>query len=351
LAFFGGCDYFRLSRDPRVVEAVEDGLGRFGLSVAASRVTTGNHRLYLELESALSRFFAVEASLLVTSGYTAALALAESLAPQCTHALVDAEAHVALRDAAVLLGSPVATFAHRDAASLRTAIQLLPAGSRPLVLTDGMFSRDGSTAPLRSYLNVLPPDGTILVDDAHGVGVLGAAGRGTLELERVEDDPRVVRCYSLSKAFGVFGGAISGSAALRRRLVRRSRVHAGSTPIPLPIANAALASIGILGSTPALRRRLRANVRFVRRGLRQAGIEVADRPGPIVAVSASSARELERVKADLRRAGVEPPLGGYPGAGPSSTLRFVISSEHGLGQLEQVVDVLGRHPSRLRPAW
>jgi 8-amino-7-oxononanoate synthase len=349
--FFGGCDYFRLSRDPRVVTAVEDGLGRYGLTVAASRVTTGNHRLYLELESSLSRFFGVEASLLLTSGYAAVLALAEALAPDCTHALLDEQAHVALRDGAMLLGRPVASFAHRDPASLRAAIGVLPPGSRPLVLTDGMFSRDGSVAPLRRYLRALPPDGTILVDDAHGVGVLGRAGRGTLELERVEDDPRVVRCYSLSKAFGVFGGAVSGSTALRRRLVRRSRVHAGSTPIPLPVANAALASVEVLGSTPALRRRLRANARLVRDGLRRAGIEVPDRPGPIVAVSASSARELERVKRDLRRAGVVPPTGGYPGAAASRTLRFVISSEHGRDQLEQVVEVLGRHRAQLRPAW
>jgi len=338
LTFFGGCDYFRLASDLRVVAAFEEGIRRHGLSVAASRVTTGDHPLYGEVEAALSASLGVEATLLTGTGYLAVLTVAETLAADTTHAFLDERAHAALQDAARLLGCPAASFAHRDPAGLAKLLAALPAGSRPVVLTDGVFSFDGSVAPLRAYRDALPDDGLIVVDDAHGVGVVGATGRGAVELEGV-DEPRVVRCLSLAKAPGVFGGAIAGTEALRTRIVRESRSFAGSTPIPLPTANAALTSVGILASAQEPRTRLQANAAFVRGGLRAAGIEVPDVPAPIVAVRLHEPGAVERVQRALLDADVLPPSTGYPDAS-GSTLRFVISSEHTRAELETLVRVL-----------
>src|SRR6185369_14181841 len=116
-------------------------------------------------------------------------------------------------------------------------------------------ARDGSIASLKEYLKILGRDGVILVDDAHGAGVLGANGRGSVEHAGV-DRRRVIQTITLSKALGVYGGAVLSSAALKSKLIERSHLFVGSTPLPLPLANAALESMKILGTTKVLRARL-----------------------------------------------------------------------------------------------
>src|SRR5262249_44635100 len=118
LSYFSGCDYFRLASHPKVIAGLRNGVRRYGLNVAASRLTTGNHVLYRRLENALADFFQADAALLVSSGYTANLAVAQALAGQYSHALIDAQAHPSLADAAQFLGCPVVQFAHCDAEDL-----------------------------------------------------------------------------------------------------------------------------------------------------------------------------------------------------------------------------------------
>ena len=119
------------------------------------------------------------------------MAVAQALAGEFTQVLLDEFAHGALRDAARMFACPTTSFRHRDAADL--ARQLAKAGPRPIVLTDGMFGHDGSVAPLRDYLKILPARGRLLVDDAHGAGILGATGKGTVELAGV-DRRRIIQC-------------------------------------------------------------------------------------------------------------------------------------------------------------
>ena len=209
LLYFGGCDYFRLSWQPRIRRALRRGMERWGVNVAASRRTTGNRRLYEQLEQGLADFFEVESAVLVSSGYATGLAVGQALSGEFTHAFIDTRAHGALLDATLFLGCPVARFAHRDVSDLARRIGRTGRSSRVLVLTDGMFSHDGSVAPLRAYARLLGRNGRLLVDDAHGAGVLGEHGRGSAECEGVED-ARLIRTITLSKAFGVYGGAILG---------------------------------------------------------------------------------------------------------------------------------------------
>jgi len=233
LLYFGGCDYFRLSWQPRIRRALRRGLERWGVNVAASRRTTGNRRLYEQLEQGLADFFEVESAVLVSSGYATGLAVGQALSGEFTHAFIDTRAHGALLDATVFLGCPVARFGHRDVSDLARRIGRTGRSSRVLVLTDGMFSHDGSVAPLRAYARLLGRNGRLLVDDAHGAGVLGEHGRGSAEVEGVED-ARLIRTITLSKAFGVYGGAILASAAVRAALLDRSRLYTGSPPWPPP---------------------------------------------------------------------------------------------------------------------
>ena len=201
LLYFSGCDYFRLARDPRLAAAAKKSLADSGLNVAASRITTGNHEIYFRLENELAKFFAAESALVLPDGYLAPLAVTSALAGEFTCALMDELAHGALIDAAKMLDCPVKKFRHRDAADLKKVLSKCGRNARPLILTDGVFSHDGSVTPLRNYLKFLPRDGMILVDDAHGAGILGKKGQGTLEFENVSRE-RVIQCATLSKEIG-----------------------------------------------------------------------------------------------------------------------------------------------------
>lgn len=340
LIYFSGCDYFRLARDPRLAAAAEKSLAQHGLNVAASRLTTGNHKIYAQLETALARFFGSETALVFPDGYLAPLAVAQALAGEFTHALIDELAHGALVDAARMLDCPVKKFRHRDAAGLARVIARCGRNVRPIVLTDGMFSHDGSVAPLRQYLKILPARGMILVDDAHGVGVLGATGKGSLEHEGVSR-ARVIQCATLSKAFGAYGGVVLASRTLRGKILACSRTFVGTTPLPPPLAGAALAALKILSREPARRKRLFANLVYVRTKLRAAGWEISETPGPMVRLPLMTEAEAAELKMCLLAAGIYPPFLKYGGTARGA-FRFVISSEHTQAQLDNLTAVLAR---------
>lgn len=337
--YFSGCDYFRLSRHAPLAAATRATLQQFGLSVAASRLTTGNHEIYQRLEKELAKFFSAETAVLLPDGYLAGLAVTQALAGEFTHALLDEFAHGALVDAARMLDCPVKKFKHRDAADLAKTIVKCGRNARLLVLTDGMFSHDGSAAPLVEYLKILPRGGMILVDDAHGAGVLGKTGRGTLEHCGVSRE-HIIQCATLSKAFGAYGGVVLAPLALRAKILARSRVFVGTTPLPLPLAGAVLASLKILRSANLRRNKLFQNTAYLRKKIRAAGWSISETPGPIIRLPALTETEANRLKKRLLAAGIYPPFLKYPGASAGGIFRFVISSEHSQRQLDQVANVL-----------
>ncbi len=345
LSYFSGCDYFRLASHPRVVAALQSGVKKYGMNVAASRMTTGNHVLYRELEAELADFFAAEAALLVTSGYASNLVAAQALAGHFSHALIDAAAHSSLSDAARFLDCPVLQFKSCDADALAGTVRRCGPGSKLLVLTDGMFASDGSAAPLAEYLEVLSKDALILVDDAHGAGVLGRNGRGAPEHAGVSRR-RIIQTVTLSKSFGAYGGAILGTARLRQQILDRSRMFVGGTPLPLPLANAALTGVRILKSDASFRQRLLRNAAYVKSSLREAGLPLAETPGPIVPLMPRRPSETDRLNRALLAAGILRPFIKYPGGPPNGYFRFVISSEHTRPQLDALLNVLCPYAKR-----
>ena len=340
LLYFSGCDYFRMAEHPAVLKAAADGLGKFGLNVAASRITTGHHKIYELLEEQLAGFFHAEDALLVSTGYLTGVIVAQALAGNYSHALLDERAHPALADAADHLGCPVLKFKHRDSEDFARTVGRCGKGARPFVLTDGMFSNNGSVAPLGAYLKFLPRDGVILVDDAHGAGILGKNGRGTPEHENVSRR-QIIQCITLSKALGVYGGAILGTRRLRERIFDYSRAFVGSTPLPLPLANAALQSLKILKTDgKKLRQRLDKNSGYAKGALRDAGFEIPELPGPIIPQFTKNPLETAGLRKRLLAAGIFPPFLKYPGGDPNGYFRFVISSEHSRPQLDTLVNTL-----------
>jgi 8-amino-7-oxononanoate synthase len=150
---------------------------------------------------------------------------------------------------------------------------------------------------------------------------------------------RIVQCVTLSKAFGVYGGAVLASSAIRKKIISRSRVFMGTTPLPPPLAQGALAALKILRREPARRRRLFANAQKLRTTLQTAGWEIADTPGPIIRLPMLSSPEAAALKKNLLAAGICPPFLKY-GAASRGAFRFVISSEHTREQLTRLARVL-----------
>ena len=342
LSYFGGCDYFRLSGHPAVVAALHAGLEKYGLTVAASRKTTGNHYLYEKLEKCLAGFFGAPDAVLLSNGYVTNLVVAQALAGEFSHVLIDQQAHASLVDAAAFFDCPIIRFPYRDAEAVARIVQRIGRPSRPVLLTDGMFSHDGELAPVGVYLRVLPRDSAILLDDAHGAGILGKTGKGTLEQLGVRSG-RIVQTISLSKAFGVYGGAALGSRMLCNRIRGRSRLFGGNTPPPLPLVNAALRAVRLIKSDKSLRRRLQRNVRYVKTNSRRKGFSIADTPSPIISVVPRRARDVARLSKRLLARRIYPGFIRYPGGASSGYFRFAISSEHTREQLGNLVRALSEY--------
>lgn len=337
LVLFAGCNYLGLAQHHEVVAALRAGLDEFGVSSAGSRETTGNTVAHDELELAIARFLGLEAALLVPDGYLSNLVLAQGLAPDVRDALVDREAHVSVRDALAAAGLRAHTFAFcdaDDAASVAARAGL----ERFAVFTDGAYPVMKGVAPLPQLLEVLPGDGTLAVDDCHGLGVLGARGRGTAEHWNV-DDRRLVVTGTLSKALGVFGGFVAGARATIDLCRERSRAYVGSTPIPPALARASLASLRVLEREPERVARLRANVDSAREALRHAGVAVHEAPLPVFAFALESSERMERVHAGLLARGVLVPYVRYPD-GLGGYLRCALSSEHTSSEIELLAGAL-----------
>lgn len=339
LVYFGGCDYYRLSSHPEVRRALRAGLKAHGLNVAASRLTTGNHPLYEELEGRLAKFFEMEAAVVVSSGYVTNLVVAQGLAGCFTHVLIDEAAHTCLDDAVPFLGGRALRFHTRDPQHVAWWLRRLGRRAKPILLTDGMFAHDGSLAPVGDYLQHLPRTATLLLDDAHGAGTLGPTGKGTLECLGVTD-PRIVLTLTLSKAFGSYGGAILGRREVIDRVRARSALFAGNTPPPLPLVCAALTSLQLLRADRGLRRRLATNTNRVKAALRRADLPVVDSPSPIVSLTPRTDAQAARLQRALLAAGIYPSWIHYPGGPPQGYFRFALSSEHSSTELDRLCGVL-----------
>jgi 8-amino-7-oxononanoate synthase len=303
LSYFGGCDYFRLSSHPRIVASIREGLKRYGLSVSASRITTGNHPLYEELETRIADYFGFPKAVFVPSGYIANLIVAEALAGEFDVAYIDEKAHSSLQTAVRLLGCRVVQFPHLNIRGR--------ASPRAIIATEGLFGQDGAMAPLNEYLKT---GARLWVDDAHGAGLL----------ETTESSPRMIKTVTFSKAFGVYGGAILCSAALAKRIVS-TRIFAGQTPLPLPLAHACLDAMDLLEAGSALRRRLRKNIDYI------------GGSSPIMQIAPGSVA----LKTKLLRRKIFPSWIRYPGGPSQGYFRFALSSEHTKEQLNNLRAALG----------
>ncbi len=352
--YFGGTSYLGLHACREVIAASADALTAYGLHSATSRSGFGETPPLRDAERALARFFGTEAAFHFASGWPGVAIIVAACAGSFDAVLLDEHAHWSGFDGGAHGGRPVTTFPHRDADGFADALRrALPNGGRPLCITDGVFAATGHVAPLDAYVAVLAArgGGDLVVDDAHGFGVLGARGHGTCEhhgLADVNTDApaegvRVFACGTTSKALGAFGGAIAGDAAFLARARDRSHWFDGASAPPVPAAAAVSAALAVLMREPERRHHLTERTTRLRRGLRGLGIDVQDLPTPVVAVTGRSEAELRRIAAGLREDGILVPFMRYAGLPPEGALRIAVFATHTDAQIDTLLAALRRH--------
>lgn len=334
LLYFGGCDYLGLAWHPDVRASMQRVLATGPTQTGASRTTTGEHRLYSEVEGALARFFEFPAAALVSCGYLAPLAAIQSLRSWASAVVLSPDVHSCVRDAAAASGLRVLRMNDSGPGSLIRCLRRLPKGARPVVATDGTFGIRGGMAPLDEYLRCLPREGRMLVDDAHGAGVVGPRGRGCVARFAIRD-PRVVMTMSLAKALGVSGGAVLAAEEVIHS-VRTAGAYVGSTAMPLAAPCGILAALQVLRSEPGRVRRAQRNHRRLFELLPEHPTIRGNPETPVTAVSPSSSVESQAVRCALEAAGIFPTWIRYPGGAADGFFRFAVVSEHSESEVDRL---------------
>lgn len=337
---FCGNDYLSLRADSRVVAAFRRAATDYGVGSGASHLISGHHREHRCLEEELAEFTGRARALLFSSGYMANLGLASTLLGRHDTFVEDRLNHASLLDAARLSGARLVRYRHADADAL--AQRLDHAAGQRLVATDGVFSMDGDVAPLPELASACRRhDAWLMVDDAHGFGVLGATGRGSLEHCDVGNDDVPVLMLTLGKALGSAGAAIVGEADLIDALVQQARTYIYTTALPPAVAAAARAALAIVREDPAPRAALHANIARFRSAAAAAGLELGASMTPIQPLPTGTNGRTMRIGERLFAAGfwvgaIRPPT--VPAG--TARLRITLSSAHRADQIDALVEAL-----------
>lgn len=284
LLMFGSNNYLGLTVDPRVKEAAEAAVRRYGASCSGSRFLNGTLRLHLELEERLADFLKKEAALVFTTGFQANLGVTAGLLRRGDIAIMDVSNHASLYDGVRLSYATLKRFDHGDVADLDRVLGACEPGKPKAVLVDGLYSMEGDLAPLPQIVALKERYGArLVVDDAHGVGVMGEHGRGTAEHYGCEDGVDVVTA-TFSKSFGSLGGVVAGPREVVRFVQHHGRAMIFAASMTPAAVAATLKSLEIVQAEPERRRRVHANADYLRRALREMGYRVGEGGTPVIPV-------------------------------------------------------------------
>jgi 8-amino-7-oxononanoate synthase len=335
-------DYLGLAADPRVVAALCEGAQRDGAGAGASHLVSGHHRAHEELEHRLAGFVGLPRALLFSSGYLANLAVVTTLAKRSSEIFADKLNHASLNDAMLLSRARFTRYPHCDVAALGDRLARSEAADK-LVVTDAVFSMDGDIAPLEAILELCERfDATLMVDDAHGFGVLGREGRGVLAHFGLAS-PRIAYMGTLGKAAGVSGAFVAGGVELIEMLVQHSRSYVYTTASPPALAWALMKSLELIEAESWRRKRLDALARKLGRDLRPRRWKLACSPTPIQPLIIGGNREAMAASDALAREGILVPAIRPPTV-PVGTarLRISLSAAHAEEDVDRVVHALRR---------
>ncbi|MET7774810.1 8-amino-7-oxononanoate synthase [Streptomyces mirabilis] len=344
-------DYLGLAHHPEITAAAAQAARRWGAGATGSRLVSGTTELHGELERELADFCGFESALVFSSGYAANLAAVTTLAPHGSLVVSDVGNHASLIDGCRLARGATQVVAHADPDAVRKA---LGTHEGPAVaVSDTVFSVDGDAAPLAELATACREHGAaLLVDDAHGLGVLGDGGRGAPQAAGLAGAPDVVVTATLSKSFGSQGGAVLGPAPVIDHLVNAARTFIFDTGLAPAAAGAALAALRLLRREPERAARARAVATALHTRLTAEGLEAVRPDAAVVSVRAPSPEQAVRWAADCREAGLA--VGCFrPPSVPDGISRLRLTARADLtdAQIEHAVGVISSARRQSPPNW
>lgn len=334
-------DYLGLANHPDVIAALQRAAADYGVGSGAAHLITGHTDVHHRLEEALAEYTGRPRALLFSTGYMANMGVINALMKQGDRLFEDRLNHASLVDAGQLSRARMLRYQHADPESL--GIQLARSGEgQALIATDGVFSMDGDLAPLPSLVELARKhQAWLMVDDAHGLGVLGAEGGGVLSHFGLDGDEVPILMGTLGKGFGTYGAFVAGSEELIETLIQHARSYIYTTAPPAALAEATLVSLRIARQETWRRERLQSLIARFRQSVEQLGLPLMDSMTPIQPILAGSSRQalawsLQLEQQGLMVSAIRPPTV----AEGSARLRITFSANHTDRQLDRLLDAL-----------
>ena len=341
LVNFCSNDYLGLAGHPDIAAALKAGVDQYGTGSGASHLISGHSTAHQHLEEQLAAFTGRPRALLFSTGYMANLGVINALVNRHDLVLEDQLNHASLLDGGHLSRADYKRYKHNNMQQLDYLLEQSTA-SRKLIVTDGVFSMDGDLAPLQEMSTVaVQHSGWLMVDDAHGVGVLGATGAGIVEQQGLTVEQVPILMGTLGKSFGTFGAFVAGSEALIETLIQFARTYIYTTALPPAIAAASSASLQLVRREHWRREHLQQLIQRFRDGAQQLGLQLMDSQTPIQPLLINNDQLVMEVNQQLRSRGfmvgaIRPPT--VPAG--SGRLRITLSASHSNQQIDQLLDAL-----------
>ncbi|WP_020558316.1 8-amino-7-oxononanoate synthase [Thiofilum flexile] len=334
-------DYLGLANHPQVIHAFQQAANQYGVGSGAAHLINGHSRLHQQLEEALASFTGRERALLFSTGYMANLAVANALMDKDDIIFQDRLNHASLIDGALMSNAKLMRYAHNDSEHLRQRMQ---SNSSPdaMIMTDGVFSMDGDVAPLATLAQIAQQhQAWLMVDDAHGLGVLGKTGGGLVEALQLTPTDVPILMGTLGKAFGTAGAFVAGSHDLIEYLIQVARPFIYTTAQPPAIAGATLASLELVQSEHWRREHLQQLIHYFRQGATQLGLQLMDSNTPIQPIVVGESAKALQISRRLQALGLLV-VAIRPPTVPNNTarLRVTFSAAHTREQVDQLLSGL-----------
>ena len=334
-------DYLGLANHPDLIKALQDEAQKYGVGSGAAHLVTGHTTAHHALEEELAEFTGRPRALLFSTGYMANLGVASALLERGDSLFEDRLNHASLVDAGLLSRASLKRYRHADMTSLRQQLATADKGRR-MIASDGVFSMDGDMAPLPELAELAKKaDAWLLVDDAHGLGVLGESGQGTLSHFKLNNEDVPILMGTLGKAFGTFGAFVAGSEELIETLIQHASSYIYTTAPPAAVAEATRVSLRLVQQENWRRERLQSLISRFHAAAVELGLPLMDSLTPIQPILAGSAERALEWSHQLEAQGIlvmpiRPPT--VPQG--SARLRITFSARHTEGQLDRLLSAL-----------
>ena len=335
-------DYLGLASHPRVINALQEGARQYGAGSGASHLINGHSRAHHQLEEELASYVGRPRALLFSTGYMANLGVISALLGKGDAVFEDRLNHASLLDGGLLSQARLQRFQHNDIDDLEKKLSSSKAETM-LVCTDGVFSMDGDLAKIKKLADICKRyDTWFMVDDAHGLGVAGATGRGVLESACASLDDVPILVGTLGKAFGTFGAFVAGDNDLIELLIQRARSYIYTTALPPAVSEATRESLKLMDEESWRRDKLNDNIKHFKKLATGIGLPDTQSDTAIQPIVLGNVKETMKLSAKLKQQGIlvsaiRPPT--VPEG--TARLRITLCTDHSVEQIENLIDLLG----------